>query len=148
MLVIVSLRTSWAASFHDGCWGAKFLIVMGLWVSSLWIPNDPVMNGYMAFARVISILFLLYQAMLILVVAYKLNDTLVTNVDKEGGSAFSCSGIILIVIFVCVTAGNITMLVFEYKEFGDSGCGANLTFLIIATVLGALMHGVVFLRTR
>jgi len=148
MLVIVSLRTTWAAAFHDGCWGAKFLIVAGIWISSLWIPNDPVINGYMEFARIISVLFLLYQAMLILVVAYKLNDTLVTNVDKEGGSAFSCSGIILIVIFITVTAGNITLLVFEYKEFGNSGCGANITWLIISSVLGVLMYGVVFLRTR
>jgi len=47
MLIIVSLRTDFAAAFHDGCWGAKFLIVAGILIGSLWIPNDPVMNGYL-----------------------------------------------------------------------------------------------------
>lgn len=112
MLIIVSLRTDFAAAFHDGCWGTKFLIVAGLLIGSLWIPNDPVINGYLEFARVVSVLFLIYQALLILVVAYTLNDVLVRNVENEGGNAFSCSGIIMITIFVLTTAGDITWLVF------------------------------------
>ena len=112
MLFIVALRTSWAAAFHDGCWGVKFIVVAALWISSLWIPNDPVMNGYMSFSRIISVVFLMYQALLILVVAYNLNDVLISNVEKEGGSACTCSGIILIIIFLSVTAGNITWLIY------------------------------------
>ena len=60
MLVICSLRTDFAATFHDGCWGAKFLIVTGIFIASLWIPNDPVINGYMEFARFVSVIFLMY----------------------------------------------------------------------------------------
>ena len=71
--------------------------------SSLWIPNDPMMNGYMEFARIISVLFLMYQDLLILVLACNLNDTLVNNFEKEGGSATSYRGIILIIIFLVVT---------------------------------------------
>ena len=112
MLIIVSLRNDFAAAFHDGCWGAKFLIVSGILIASLWIPNDPVMNGYLQFARIVSIFFLMYQALLILVLAYTLNETLVGNVDRDGGNAFSCSGIILITIFVLSFAGNITWIVF------------------------------------
>ena len=47
MLIIVSLRNEAAAVFHDGCWGVKFIIVAGILVSSLWIPNDPVIDGYL-----------------------------------------------------------------------------------------------------
>ena len=112
MLIICSLRTDFAAAFHDGCWGAKFLIVSGIFIASLWIPNDPVINGYMEFARVVSVLFLMYQALLILLLAYSLNDLLISNVDKEGGSAFTCSGIILILIFSITTIGNIVWLVY------------------------------------
>jgi len=90
----------------------------------------------------------MYQALLILVLAYSLNELLVKNVERDGGSAFSCSGIILIVIFVLTTAGNITWLVFQYRDFGNAGCGANLTFLVISTVLGVLMYLVVIFRTR
>ena len=148
VLVIVALRTGWAAAFHDGCWGFKLLIVLGIWVGSLWIPNDPVMNGYMSFARIVSIVFLMYQALLMLLVAYSLNDVLISNVEKEGGSACTCSGIVLIIIFLCVTTGNITWLVYQYIDFANEGCGANITFIIISTVLGVLMHVVVVFRTR
>ena len=148
MLVIVSLRTGFAAAFHDGCWGFKFLIVLGVWFASLWIPNDPVMHSYMEFSRIVSVFFLMYQALLILVLAYSLNDLLVSNVEKEGGSACSCSGIILITIFVLVTAGNVTWLVFQYIEFTGSDCGGNITFIIISTILGFCMYGVVIFRTR
>ena len=148
MLIIVSLRNNFAAAFHDGCWAAKFLIVAGILIASLWIPNDPVMDGYLEFARIVSVIFLMYQALLVLVMAYSLNEVLVSNVEKEGGSAFSCSGIILIVIFVLSLGGNVTWLIFQYIEFGNSGCGANLTFLIICTILGVCMYGVVLIRTR
>lgn len=148
MLVVVSLRNSCAAAFHDGCWGVKFLMVAGIFVGSLWIPNDPVMNGYMEFARIISVLFLMYQALLILVVAYSLNDVLVKNVEDSGGSALTCSGIILIIIFVVVTGCDITWLVFEFKEYGNEGCTANLTFLIISAILGCLTYVIVVFKTR
>jgi hypothetical protein len=148
MLIIVSLRTGWAAAFHDGCWGIKFLIVAGIFVGSLWIPNDPVIDGYMEFTRVVSVFFLMYQALLILVLAYSLNDLLINNVEMEGGSACSCSGIILITIFVSITSGNIIWLVFQYIKFGNEGCGANITFLVISTILGFLMYAVVIFRTR
>lgn len=148
MLIIVSLRNNFAAAFHDGCWGAKFLIVAGILIASLWIPNDPVINGYLQFARIVSIFFLMYQALLILVLAYSLNELLVRNVDNEGGSVFTCSGIILITLFILSTGGNITWLVFQYIKFGGSGCGANLTFLIITTILGVCMYGIVLVRTR
>ena len=148
MLIITSLRSDFAAAFHDGCWGTKFIITSGIMIGSLWIPNDPVLNGYLYFARIVSVFFLVYQALLILVVAYTLNDLLVSNVERDGGSAFSCSGIVLIVIFVLTTGGNITWLVFSYIEFGGEGCGANVTFLIITTILGFLMYVIVIFRTR
>ena len=77
-----------------------------------------------------------------------MNDLLVTNVEREGGNAFTCSGIILIIIFFLTTGGNITWIVFQYIEFGKEGCSTNMAFLIISTVLGVAMYGVVLIRTR
>ena len=60
MFGICCIRNKGAAMFHDGCWMAKVLIVLGLTTLSLWIPNDPVIIGYMKFSRWISIAFLTY----------------------------------------------------------------------------------------
>ena len=60
MFGITCIRNDGAAMFHDGCWMIKILIVLGLTTASLWIPNDPVIIGYMKFARWISVAFLTY----------------------------------------------------------------------------------------
>lgn len=148
ILIIISLRNDFAASFHDGCWSAKFLIVAGIIIAFLWVPNDPFFTGYLQVARVISVIFLMYQAMLILVVAYTLNDLLISNVEREGGGACTCSGIVLLVLFVIITGGNITWAIIQFIEFANEGCGANVVFLIITTVIGIGMYAMVFFRTR
>ena len=106
----------------------------------------------MEFARFVSVIFLMFQALLILVLAYTLNDTLVTNVEKEeaqGKNPFlSCSGIILIVIFLCITTGDITWLVYEFKEFTGDDCGSNMAWLIISAIMGFFTFGIVLFRTR
>ena len=148
MFGITCLRNNGAAMFHDGCWLAKSLIVLGLTTALLWVPNDPVIIGYMKFARWISIAFLTYQAILMLVVAYTLNATLVNNVAQDGGDAFSCSGIILMSLFGLLTIGNIVWIIYQFKLFGGEGCGGNITLMIITVLLGCVMYGIVILRTR
>ena len=135
--------------FHDGCWGIKILIMLGLTTASLWIPNDPVIVGYMKFSRWISIAFLTYQAILMLVVAYTLNSQLVQNAMDEGGNAFtSCSGIILLSLFIVLTLGNITWVVAQFMIFGGSGCTGNNIQMSLTLVLGIFMHVIVLFRTR
>lgn len=135
-----------AAVIHDGWWTLKFLIVGALFIGSLYIDNDPFMIGYMQFSRVVSVIFLAYQAILMLVVAYVMNDTLVKGVNASNGDFSSCAGITLITIFFILTGGNITWIVFQYIEFG-SCAGSNwiMTFTLIA---GVVMYGLVLLRTR
>jgi hypothetical protein len=77
----------------------------------MWIPND-FFQGYMSFSRVISIFFLLIQALLMLVVAYKINEALVSNYEAENTNGIGCSGIIIIVLTGLITIGNITWAVY------------------------------------
>ena len=91
---------------------AKFLIVMVAFAITLWIQNSFFL-GYMDFARYVSVLFLLVQAMLMLVVAYKINERLINNYEQEAPeNGLGCSGIIVIVLTLLFTAGNISWIVF------------------------------------
>lgn len=121
------MRNETAAKFNNGCWGVKFLIVSAMLIGSLWIKNDPFYTGYLHFAQVVSWLFLAVQALLMLIVAYVINDTLIRNVNVEGGEAMSCSGIILIVLTLVLFGGNITWIIFQYKIFGNSD-GVSCTY--------------------
>ena len=78
----------------------------------MWIPNVPLVIGYMKFARIVSVIFLSYQAVLMLIVAYVVNKNLVANVTKYGdGNATSCAGVTLIGLFLVFTLGDIALIV-------------------------------------
>jgi Serine incorporator (Serinc) len=57
---ITLMRNDTAAVIHDGWWSMKFLFVAVLFVISMWIPNEPVLIGYMKFSRILSVAFLSY----------------------------------------------------------------------------------------
>ena len=111
VLCVIITRNTAASIFHDGCWFAKFLAVLIFFVITMWIPNS-FFEGYMIFSRVISIVFLLVQALLMLVVAYKINETLVGNYERENTNGLGCSGVIIIVLTALITLGNITWAVY------------------------------------
>jgi len=138
------MRNDTAAILHDGWWTLKFFIVAALFVSSFWIPNENTIIGYMEFSRYVSVIYLSYQGMLMLIVAYVINNSLVTAAGKTEGFGFSA--FLLVAFFVLFTGGNITWLVYQYINF--SACGGNLAILITTTVIGVIMYGLVVLRTR
>lgn len=77
---IILARNTFASVFHDGCWLFKFAAVMVAFGASLWIPNS-FFQYYMDFSRYISIIFLLAQALLMMEVAYKINEKFVANYE-------------------------------------------------------------------
>lgn len=146
VFLVLLLRNEGAAKFYEGCWCIKFLVVAGMLIGSLWISNDPLYYGYLQFSEWTSWFFLVFQGMLMLIVAYVINDTLLRNVEREGGRATSCSGIILIGLTLILFGGNITWIVFQFIEFGQ--CSFNVTQMIITCVAGFAMYALVLVRTR
>jgi hypothetical protein len=84
--------------------------------------------------------------MLMLIVAYVINDVLIRNVNVEGGEAMSCSGIILIVSTIVLFGGNVTWIVIQFIEF--SGCAFPIWQMCFTAVCGVAMYVLVLLRTR
>lgn len=111
VFIVILFRNDAASIFHDGCWTLKFLAVTGFFIGSLWINND-FFIGYMSVARYVSIPFLIIQAMLMLIVAYNVNDTLVGNYEAEGTDGLGCSGVIVIFVTGILTIGNAIFTVY------------------------------------
>lgn len=146
IFIVLMMRNDMAATFYEKCWCLKFLIVLGMLIGSLWIPNNPMYYGYLQFSQWTSFFFLVFQGMLMLIVAYVINEILLRNVEREGGSATSCSGIILISLTFLLFGGNVTWIVFQFIEFGQ--CPFNATQMIITCIVGAAMYALVIVRTR
>jgi len=145
IFLIILGRNTAASVFHDGCWGFKFLFVLAFFIGSMWIPNS-FFIGFMGFSRLVSIGFLLVQALLMLCVAYSVNELLVGNYEKEGTNGVGCSGVIIIAITVLVSIGNITWMAYQYIWF--SGCATNNIIMTVTVVASVASYAVVFFRTR
>lgn len=78
------------------------------------MPNNFFDNFYLPVAMYISAIFLIYQVLLMLSAAYKINDRLVKNVEKDSGK---CSSIILIFLTLCVTAGYLAWMITSFMAF-------------------------------
>lgn len=66
---------------------------------------------YLKVAVVISVVFLIYQALLMLVVSYKINETLVNNYNED---ETKCSAIILMSTTVAITLSNLLWIILQY----------------------------------
>lgn len=130
-----------AQLFHDGCWCIKILFVIAFFIGSMWIPNT-FFKGYLEFSRVISAIFLIYQALLMLQVAYKTNDRLVSNYQRD---TTNCSKYILAIVAAAFFAIVIASIVTQYQTFK---CGNLITLMTITLVAVVLMHGLILLRPR
>lgn len=141
MFFIVITRSKMAAMFHDGCWCAKFLIVMAMFTGSFWISND-FFKGYLEFAKVVSVIFLIYQALLMLLVSYKINDTLVGNYNKD---PTSCSKWILLLVSLIFLGLTVYGVVIQFMTFG---CSGNKVIMSVTTIAVVVIHALVFLKPR
>ena len=82
-----------AAEFHDGCWTVKFIIVIALYLASFQIPEEFYQDYYIPIAKYTSVAFLIYISLVTIIFAYRYNDLLVKNYEKDESD---CSSIILL----------------------------------------------------
>ena len=142
MLLIIMCRNKAVADFHDGCWCFKLVLFAALFFVSFYIPNDPFFTSfYMNMACVFSLGFLGFQALYILICALLINENLFNNIEKEGMSICTCSGIIWLIFFLLITGANITWLVFMWINFGSvDGCSTSLAVMTITTIAAVVMQ--------
>jgi hypothetical protein len=86
ILIVTLFRNDTAAIIHDGWWTLKFGLVAVIYISSFFIPNQPIIDYYLIGARYVSVGYLKYQAMHILVLAYVINNSLVNRASRPGGT--------------------------------------------------------------
>jgi len=92
--------------------------------------------------RFVGFVFLVYQALLMLVVAYKVNGKLVENVEVD---ETCCSKAIIMSFFLTITGFNVYSIVYQYQVFS---CGGNITIQTFTVIGCVLMYGLVLLRAR
>ena len=110
-------------TINEGAWPIKFLIVLGLFAVSFFIP-EVFFKYYGYIAKGSSLIFIVFQILMLVDIAYAWNDKWLGIYDstEEGSGTERCWGIILIIFTLIFFGGAIGMSVFLYLEY-DSRTG-------------------------
>lgn len=113
-----------------------------LFFASFWYGNDFFVIGYLNVTSWIGTIFLIYQALLMLIVAYKINEQMVQNAMND---STNCSSVILVILTALLTGANIYWAVQQYRQFK---CGYSITIMTFTLVGIVAMYALVLLRSR
>ena len=86
---------NWSEIFHDGFWTLKILMILGLFLMSNGISNDYYNTTYLAVSRFFSVVFLNGQGLMVIIIAYKINDFMVSALELDQGI---CTSVILVLM--------------------------------------------------
>mmetsp|Transcript_26231 Transcript_26231/g.67777 ORF Transcript_26231/g.67777 Transcript_26231/m.67777 type:complete len:445 (+) Transcript_26231:12-1346(+) len=122
------------ASAHRGFWAIKLFVLSTAMVGSLWVPNGA-FDAFASVSRVASVLFVLYQGLLLIDFAYMWNGKWV-GLDEEADGFSWRAGILA--ICVALYAASFTGIGMMYSLYTGDECGfssAVLTATLLAIVL-------------
>jgi hypothetical protein len=128
-----------SASLHRGYWAIKLFALTTLGTASFWMPNS-IFDAFASVSRVASVLFVLYQGLLLIDFAYEWNSMWV-SLDEEADEFKWRAGIlaVCIALYVCC----FTAIGFMYSLYTAAGCGfssgivtVTLISIISFTLLG------------
>lgn len=133
LFLLCSCRNEVIAAINEGAWPLKFLAVLGFFALTFAIPNGFFkVYGYIAMGA--SCLFLIYEMILVIDMAYSWNSAWVGNFDSsnENSGTSKCWCIMLIIGTIAATGGAITVYVIMFIHHREGAL--NLVVLIIPIV--------------
>jgi len=142
-LITVGLRTSqgWRANFHNGCWIWKFLILIGISIGIMCIPNEKIAHFqlvWMYIALVGGVVFILIQLWLLVFFARSLGNK-ITHKIFEGGNRFCWYGASFTCTLLCYTIAVIGIMVLFNLFTSWNDCATNKVFIGVNASLCVLL---------
>ncbi len=124
------------AAINEGAWPLKFLAVLGTYLASFFIPNDFFLL-FGKLATMTSFLFLVYEMIMLIHLAYTWNHSWVDNYDSSSDSSGQTYWSILLVAAsaVCYLSGlgMLLWMMFSFTKWWQ-------TLEILATLLGGVAY--------
>lgn len=129
-------------SANREAWPAKFVLYLFLVAGTLFIPNEPLFSPILLnILRIGAVVFIVFQQLIILDMAYNINESCVEKANKaeldEGpGAGKKWLGVLLgSCAFLCIGSLVAIGVMFHYFK----GCTSNTSFIAITLVLGVVL---------
>ncbi|CAM9570030.1 unnamed protein product [Scytosiphon promiscuus] len=133
---LMALCACCSPEFNHGFWGFKFLLWMVLLVATLFITNDVFdTTGYVWVARVGAFVFSIMQQIVLIDLAYRINDGLVEKANAHGDETDEAKPFLaaLLAISTVLYAGSLCAIGAMFHYF--SGCPANELVMSLTLIL-------------
>lgn len=132
MLLFVLPRARCSMVVNEGCFCLKYLLVVGLFIGSLWI-NNQVFADYSTAAKYISIFYMILQSIILIDLFYLAGIRLVKRYD-DGESQFACYLVVLSILFLSLA---VLMNILGYVFFSKApeGCASTVWVNVITTII-------------
>ena len=82
LFLICLFKSKVSSAIHEGVWPIKFLVVIGIFIGTLFITNS-FFKGYGYFAMVMSFFFLVYEMILLIEIAYSWNKMWIGQYEQS-----------------------------------------------------------------
>ena len=125
MFIALLPRNYCAKVINEACFVVKFLFVIGVSIALIFVENKYLKN-YVHAAMILSIVFLLYQAVALIDFAYKANERMVREYHRGN----NCYGVLLIFFSLSLLALNVLLLVEHFMSFWIDGSSLRFVFLL------------------
>ncbi|KAJ1633231.1 serine incorporator/TMS membrane protein [Pavlovales sp. CCMP2436] len=122
------------AGLHRGYWAVKLFVLTSLCSATLWLPNA-IFDAFASMSRVASVLFVLYQGLLLIDFAYEWNSKWV-SLDEEADAFQWRAGILAVCVALYTSC--FTAVGFMYALYTAPGCSFS-TAIVTVTLLAILL---------
>eukprot|EP00026_Physarum_polycephalum_P008459 Phypoly_transcript_08545.p1 GENE.Phypoly_transcript_08545~~Phypoly_transcript_08545.p1 ORF type:complete len:454 (+),score=42.65 Phypoly_transcript_08545:52-1362(+) len=136
-LIGVPHSRDWRASFNDGWFPVKFLLLCGITVGAFFIPNS-FFTVYGWIMVVGAGFFILIQLVLLIEFAYSWNETWLRKMEDEEMDGNKRFYYFLLTATFTLIGGSIALTGVMYHFFGHSHCSLNIFFITLNLILGVL----------
>jgi len=120
-------------SINEGAWPLKFIVVIALFFLSFIFTNS-FFIGYGYFAMVGSFIFIIFEAILLIDMAYSWNEAWVGNYNESNGSG--CSTTMLIIFTAGFTGGAIAIYIWMFVKYASTVADVFIIGMPIVAAVG------------
>jgi len=142
--IIAAMAAACKPSANRVAWPAKYVLFLFFTAGTVFIPNEPLFSPiFMQLARVGGAVFIFFQQIILIDLAYNLNESWVDKADKaeqeQDGAGKKWLGAIL-AFCALLFLGSLTVISLLYVYF--SGCATNVAFITITLIMGIVVTAV------
>lgn len=138
-IIMINVKSSKdpRAKMHNGFWGIKVLMFIGILVGAFFIPKGDFSKTWMVIGMIGGFLFILIQLVLLIDFAYRLSERWVSNYEDTGNKGWYAA---LLGCTVLMYLAALAIIICSYLFYiHKDGCKLNKFFISFNLILSVLV---------